>query len=84
MEEDTKNTKKKNNKFMNFLYKNSIPAYTAIGISVFLLTAMITAQITTMSKSEEILKGKREGERESSLTNRSFFLSSLLPYTSLL
>ena len=69
MEEDTKNTKKKNNKFMNFLYKNSITAYTAIGISVFLLTAMITAQITTMSKSEEVLKGKRESELADSLVS---------------
>ena len=45
---------KKNNKFKAFLQKNSIPAYTAIGIAAFLLTVMISAQVTTMSKSEEV------------------------------
>ena len=55
MEEEVK--KKKNNKFKAFIQKNSIPAYTSIGIALFLLTIMITAQVTTMSKSEEILEG---------------------------
>lgn len=65
MEEETK--KKKNNKLKTFIQKNSIPAYTSIGIAVFFLAVMITAQITTMSKSEEVLKGKREDELADSL-----------------
>lgn len=68
MEEETKKVKKSNkNKLKAFIQKNSIPAYTSIGIATFLLTMMITAQITTMSKSEEILKGKRESELADSL-----------------
>jgi len=65
LEEETK--KKKNNKLKAFIQKNSIPAYTSIGIAVFFLAVMITAQITTMSKSEEVLKGKREDELADSL-----------------
>lgn len=67
MEEETKKVKKKNNKLKAFIQKNSIPAYTSIGIAAFLLAIMITAQVTTMSKSEEVLKGKREGELADSL-----------------
>lgn len=69
MEEETKKVEKKNNKLRAFIQKNSIPAYTAIGIAAFFLTVMITAQVTTMSKSEEILKGKRESELADSLVN---------------
>jgi len=65
LEEETK--KKKNNKLKAFIQKNSIHAYTSIGIAVFFLAVMITAQITTMSKSEEVLKGKREDELADSL-----------------
>ncbi len=68
MEEDVKK-KKKNSKFKAFIQKNSIPAYTSIGITLFLLTIMITAQVTTMSKSEEILEGKRESEIADSLVS---------------
>lgn len=48
--------------FIKYLKKNSIGAYISIGIAVFLLSVMITAQVTTMSKSEAILQGKRESE----------------------
>ena len=69
MEEETKKEKRKNNKIKAFIQKNSIPAYTSIGIAAFFLAVMITAQVTTMSKSEEILKGKREGELADSLVS---------------
>lgn len=65
MEKDTKKNKK--NKFIEYIQKNSIPTYLSIGISVFLLTVMITAQITTMNNSEAILQGKRENELADSL-----------------
>lgn len=61
--------KKKNNKFIEYVQKNSITAYISIGISLFLLAVMITAQITTMSKSEDILEGKRENELADSLVS---------------
>ncbi len=56
-------------KIVEYMQKNSIPAYISIGISLFLLAIMITAQITTMSKSETILQGKRENELADSLVN---------------
>ena len=65
MEKDTKKTKK--NKIIEYMQKNAIPTYLSIGISVFLLTVMITAQITTMNNSEAILQGKRENELADSL-----------------
>lgn len=65
MEKDTKKTKK--NKIIEYMQKNSIPTYLSIGISVFLLTIMITAQITTMNNSEAVLQGKRENELADSL-----------------
>ncbi len=68
MEEKVKKTKKKS-KLTAFIQKNAIPAYTSIGIAVFLLAFMITAQVTTMSKSEEVLKGKRESELADSLVS---------------
>ncbi len=68
MEEEVKKTKKKS-KLTAFIQKNAIPAYTSIGIAVFLLAFMITAQVTTMSKSEEVLKGKRESELADSLVS---------------
>lgn len=68
MEEEVKKTKKKG-KLSAFIQKNAIPAYTSIGIAVFLLAFMITAQVTTMSKSEEVLKGKRESELADSLVS---------------
>jgi len=67
LEEETK--KKKNNKFKAFIHKNMIPAYTSIGIAAFFLTVMITAQVTTISKSEEVLNGKRESELADSLVS---------------
>ena len=69
MEEEVKKSKSKNNKLKAFIQKNSISAYTSIGIAVFLLTIMITAQVTTVSKSEEILEGKRESELADSLVS---------------
>ena len=68
MEEEVKK-EKKTNKFKAFLIKNSIPAYIAIGISAFLLASMISAQVTTMSKSEEVLKGIRQDELADTLVS---------------
>lgn len=58
---------KKTNKILEYMKKNSIAAYVSIGIALFLLTIMITAQVTTISKSEAILEGKRESELADSL-----------------
>ena len=68
MEEEVKK-EKTNNKFKAFIQKNSIPAYIAIGIAAFLLTVMISAQVTTMSKSEEVLKGIRQDELADTLVS---------------
>lgn len=62
-------SKKKENKFNEFIQKHSLPAFFSIGIAAFLLVAMITAQVTTMSKSEAILEGKRESELADSLVS---------------
>ena len=67
--EREKGKNKKNNKFYEFMQKYSIPAYIAIGIPLFFLSVMITAQVTTMSKSEAILEGKRESELADSLVS---------------
>ena len=68
LEEEVKK-EKTNNKFKAFIQKNSIPAYIAIGIAAFLLTVMISAQVTTMSKSEEVLKGIRQDELADTLVS---------------
>ncbi len=60
---------KKENKIKKFIEDNSIATYVAIGISLFLLAMMITAQVTTMSNSEAVLKGKRENELADSLVS---------------
>ena len=62
-------SKKKENKLNEFIQKHSLPAFFSIGIAAFLLIAMITAQVTTMSKSEAILEGKRESELADSLVS---------------
>ena len=62
-------SKKKVNKLNEFVQKHSLPAFFSIGIAAFLLVAMITAQVTTMSKSEAILEGKRESELADSLVS---------------
>lgn len=59
--------RKPKNKIFEYMQKNAIPAYISIGIAAFLLVMMITAQITTMSKSEAIIEGKRESELADSL-----------------
>ena len=64
-----KESNKKNSKLSDFIHKNSLPAFFSVGIAAFLLVAMITAQVTTMSKSEAILEGKRESELADSLVS---------------
>ena len=58
--------KDNNNSFMEkckkFMKKYSIATYTAIGIPLFLLAFLLTAQFKSMSSSEEILQGKRESQ----------------------
>ena len=60
---------KKSNKFIEYMNENSVPTYISIGIALFLLSIMITAQITTMSNSEAVLAGKRENELADSLVS---------------
>ena len=57
----------KKSKIVKFIEKNSILAYIAIGVPLFFLSVMITAQVTTLMKSEEVLAGKREEELADSL-----------------
>lgn len=66
MGKDTKETKK-DNKILEYLQKNAVPTYFSLGITIFLLTVMITAQVTTLNNSEAVLQGKRENELADSL-----------------
>ena len=61
------NTKEKEKRFtkiwqkiVDFFKKYSIISYSVIGIALFFLSMMLTAQMKSMSNTEEILEGKRE------------------------
>lgn len=61
------NTKEKEKRFaklwqkvVDFFKKYSIISYSVIGIALFFLSMMLTAQMKSMSDTEEILEGKRE------------------------
>lgn len=60
---------KKENKFIVYFKKNSLNAYIAVGIALFFLSLMITAQVKNMSNSEAVLEGKRESELADSLVS---------------
>lgn len=55
----SKNTKEK---IMIFVKKHSIIPYLLIGIAMFFLTMMLTAQMKTVNSTTEMLQGKRESE----------------------
>ncbi len=68
-----KNNNKKENKIITkvvkILKKYSIIPYTMIGIALFFLTIMLTAQMKSISNSEEIIQGKRETQLAEDLVN---------------
>ena len=55
-----KKTNKLWNKIVDFFKKYSIVSYSVIGIAMFFLSMMLTAQMKSMSDTEELLEGKRE------------------------
>lgn len=61
-EKNFKNEKIKKiwNKITVFFKKYSIVSYSVIGVALFFLSMMLTAQMKSMSDTEEILAGKRE------------------------
>ena len=58
----TKDKKSFFKNFTDFCKKNSVLTYISIGIPLFFLSIMLVAQMKTISKSDEIIKGKRETE----------------------
>lgn len=49
-------------KILNFINKHSIMPYVLIGIAMFFLTMMLTAQMKTVNSTSEISQGKRESQ----------------------
>ena len=64
MNTDTKEKKNKNKinkeKIVLFIKKYQIVSYVVIGFALFFLSMMLTAQMKSLSNSEEIIQGKRE------------------------
>lgn len=59
------NDKKENlfkEKVVEFFKKYSIISYTVIGIALFFLSMLLTAQMKTISNTEEVIAGKREAQ----------------------
>lgn len=56
-------------KIKNVLIKYSIIPYTIIGIALFFLSMMLTAQMKSMSNTEEVIQGKRETQLAEDLLN---------------
>lgn len=54
--------KDKRDKIMNYIKKQSIMPYILIGVAMFFLTMMLTAQMRTVNSTAEIAQGKRESE----------------------
>lgn len=50
----------KKRKFREFIKRNSIMQYISIGIAVFFLSMLLTAQLRTVNYTEEVIQGKRE------------------------
>lgn len=71
MKEEVKNTNKKitKEKVFKFIKEKAIMQYVIIGIALFLLSMLLTAQVKTVSNTEEILQGKRETELSEELIN---------------
>lgn len=69
LKQELKNEVKLSDKIKNFCKKNSVLAYTGIGIAMFFLSVMLVAQMKTISNTEEVLKGKREAQLSDELVN---------------
>lgn len=54
--------KDKRDKIINYIKKQSIMPYILIGVAMFFLTMMLTAQMRTVNSTAEIAQGKRESE----------------------
>lgn len=54
---------------VNLLKKYSVATYVVIGIALFFLSMMLTAQVNSISNTEEILAGKREAQLADDLVN---------------
>lgn len=60
---------KAKDKILIVLKKYSIIPFIAIGIALFFLSMMLTAQMKTMSETEKIIQGKRESQLADDLIN---------------
>ena len=71
MKEENNSTKKKltKEKVLKFVKDKSIIQYVTIGIALYFLSMLLTAQVKTVSNTEEILQGKRETELSEDLIN---------------
>lgn len=49
-------------KVQEFIKKYSVVAYTAIGVPLFFLAMLLTAQLKSISNTEQVLQGKREAQ----------------------
>lgn len=49
-----------NEKIMKYIKEHEVVAYVVIGITIYILVTLLTAQMKTISKSEEVMQGKRE------------------------
>lgn len=49
-------------KIKEFIKKYSVVAYVAIGIPLFILAMLLTAQLKSISNTEQVLQGKREAQ----------------------
>lgn len=62
-------SKKTKDVIINFVKKYSIIPYVLIGIAMFFLTMMLTAQMKTVNSTTEIVQGKRESQLIDDLAN---------------
>lgn len=56
-------------KLKEFIIKNNVVPYILIGVALFILSMMFTAQMKTVSSTTEILQGKRESQLIDDLAN---------------
>jgi uncharacterized protein YlxW (UPF0749 family) len=56
-------------KLKEFIIKNNVIPYILIGVALFILSMMFTAQMKTVSSTTEILQGKRESQLIDDLAN---------------
>lgn len=71
MKEKSKKDKKNkvsNENIVKFIKDHEVVAYTIIGITIYILISLLTAQMKTISRSEEVSQGKREKQLVEELT----------------